>query len=66
VAEEQGRLMDVDVALNEARELAGDVLDLEGEDTDDAVALAERFKAIDQWLCMGGSLPAAWRSGRDA
>ena len=52
--------MDPDAALTDARQLAGSVLDLEGHDPDDARDLAERFRALDQWIAAGGFLPRDW------
>lgn len=51
--------MDPDTTLAEMRELAQAILF--GQDTaDDAVALAEKFQALDGWLTARGFLPADW------
>lgn len=63
--------MDPDAALTECLDLANDVLNDEAEfypDNlgQDAIALAERFIAIHEFITKGGFLPAAWRVGRSA
>lgn len=55
--------MDPDTALAELRTLALDVLSpVDGESSDEAIELAEKFQGLDEWLSRGGFLPAAWRS----
>lgn len=52
--------MDPDAALEDIRGLTG----RETLSTADAVELAWAFASLDEWLSMGGFLPAAWEDVR--
>lgn len=62
--------MDVDLVLHEIRELAGEVLAIEGDPDRPLLAvarkaeladkIAEKFDALDQWMSKGGFTPSAW------
>jgi hypothetical protein len=56
--------VDPDVTLAEARRAAQAVtaaIDGRGDLAQAAETLAERFRALDEWLCRGGFKPRAWR-----
>lgn len=54
--------MDVNETLRELRRLADLILNTPERDIA-ASELAEHFAALDDWLCRGGFLPAAWQRG---
>lgn len=56
--------MDPDVCLQELRELAHSVMHYDGEVAQDALDLAARVQALDEWLRKGGSPPAVWCPSR--
>lgn len=59
--------MDPDEALRELRLQAAAVTDLVDADQDvpeGLVAMAERFRTLDEWLSRGGFLPRDWEWAR--
>lgn len=58
--------MDPEDVLRELRAQVAAVLDLEqatggAEPAHGLVVLAERFRALDEWITIGGVLPRQWR-----
>lgn len=58
-------MMDPDACLREARSVAAELLQIEGDD-DRAERLAELVTDLDAWIVKGGFLPAAWSRVPDA
>jgi hypothetical protein len=66
--------MDPDVCLAECRRLAAELIAIPvGVETgtlilarvaERAVQLAERFRALDEWIVKGGFVPRPWQDGR--
>lgn len=60
--------MDPDAALAACRTIAARVLavadTMQAPDPQDAVALAEHFQALDEWLGREGAPPRAWYAKR--
>lgn len=52
--------MDPNKLLEEIRTFSGVIRDTEGDTPAEAVALAERMDALDEWLSKGGFLPGDW------
>lgn len=52
--------MDPNANLTKLRRLAQDLLECDGDAPEEAVELAERAQALDEWLYRGGFLPQRW------